>query len=482
MNGLFQKARVERGIIDFDLIQGRKIVRQEIRRVSCTASAVLLLALGACSDEREGAGNAAVQEAPGSQPAAVGAERNVEETQAIVVLRGLPTLGTSHSVAIVELDPEAENFGEILTEYEFSDYEAPLHHLYYSPNGRLYATGLDPECSLAEVGLSRDATGVPLINGIDCLDTHGQQIGEDMMWHSVNGTQYMFVTFMGGTGVDQPDGGSVGVFDPQTNEVIKIIEARKSQVGEGKPYIMYPHGISAYGDRMVVTSTVHADLTTGVGNAITVIDLNTLEPIQNILIEDAKPVGLPSSPVEVLFVRPSISPSATPSLLVNTMFGFEVWKVPYTEADKSFGTPEKVYDGATSNTGVPLEFYGNSTELFISHAIPGVVKRYHLDSLPELVSSGPDINAEPGAHHMIFYSSASGRKLIAVQNNLLNLGNAADNDPTDTDFMAKLNDHSIVVHDLETGERLASVNFKERYNKGVDNVEALFGSGFVHHH
>ena len=111
-----------------------------------------------------------------------------------------------------------------------------------------------------------------------------------------------------------------------------------------------------------------------------------------------------------------------------------------------------------------------------------MVKRYALESLPELVPSGPDIVAEPGAHHMIFYSSASGRSLIAVQNNLLNLGDAADDDPTDVDFLAKVNAHTITVHDLETGERLASVNFKDRYGKGVENVDALFGSGFVHHH
>jgi hypothetical protein len=302
------------------------------------------------------------------------------------------------------------------------------------------------------------------------------------MWHNVNGKDYMFVTFMAGTGVDQVDGGSVGVFDPQSNEVIKIIEARKSMVDEGEPYIMYPHGISAYGDRMVVSSTLHADLATGVGNAITVIDLNTLEPIENIVVEETKPVGFPSSPVEVLFVRPSISELAKPSVLVTTMFGFEVWKIPYNEEDKTFGAPEKLYDGATENTGVPLEFYGNQTELFISHSIPGVVKRYQLDSLPDLVPAGPDIEAELGAHHMIFFSTRSGREVIAVQNNLLNLGNAADNDPTDIDFIAKLNDHSITVSDLETGERLGTINFKDRYLKGVENVEALFGSGFVHHH
>ena len=200
---------------------------------------------------------------------------STEQSQALVLLRGLPTLDTHHSVAIVELDPEAENFGEILQDFEFADYEWPLHHLYYSPTGRLYATGMDPQCSLAEIKLARDASGAPVIKGIDCIDTGGQQVGEDIIWHSVGDTDYMFVTFMGGTGVDQSDGGSIGVFDPLTNQVLKVIEARKSQVAEGEPYIMYPHGISAYEDRMVVTSTIHADLATGVGNAITVMALPT---------------------------------------------------------------------------------------------------------------------------------------------------------------------------------------------------------------
>jgi hypothetical protein len=40
----------------------------------------------------------------------------------------------------------------------------------------------------------------------------------------------------------------------------------------------------------------------------------------------------------------------------------------------------------------------------------------------------------------------------------------------------------VTVHDLQSGERLAKVSFKERYKKGVENIESLFGSGFVHHH
>ncbi|MFT6558357.1 MAG: hypothetical protein ACJAYR_002227 [Sneathiella sp.] len=403
-----------------------------------------------------------------------------EESHAMVLLRGLPTLGTVHSIGIVELDPEASNFGEILSEVEQPDMALPLHHMYYSPTGRLYATGLDPACSLAEINLIRDASGNPVVKGFSCLDTKGQIVGEDIMWHSSNGKDYMFVTFMGGVG--GKDGGSIGVFDQQTNEVVKIIEARPSQVGDGKPYIMYPHGISAFKDRMIVTSTIHPDLATGVGNAITVIDLNTLEPIENIVVEKEKPVGFPSSPVEVLFTRPDIHPNAKPAVLVNTMFGFETWRIPYDETTKKFGVAEVVYSGVENKTGVPLEFYGNETELFISHALPGVVKRYKLSELPNLVPAGPDINADAGAHHMIFFSSRSGRKLIAVQNNLLNLGDAKANDPTDIDFIAGVNAHTITVHDLETGERLAAVDFKKRYSKGVDNVEGLFGSGFVHHH
>jgi len=110
------------------------------------------------------------------------------------------------------------------------------------------------------------------------------------------------------------------------------------------------------------------------------------------------------------------------------------------------------------------------------------VKRYKLSELPELVSSGPDIKSGPGAHHIIFFTTPAGRKVVAIQNNLLNLGNKADNDPTDVPFIAKVNDNTVTVHDLQTGELLAKLDFKGRYKKGVENIEALFGSGFVHHH
>lgn len=405
-----------------------------------------------------------------------------EASQAVVILRGLPTLNTQHSINIVELDPEAKNFGEILDELAMTYQGEPLHHLYYSPSGRLYATGLDPKCSLAEINLARNIQGKPQLKTMQCLNTGGQLIGEDIIWTQSKNKEYMFVTFMGGTDLQQEDAGSVGVFDPNTNQLVNIIEARKSQVPKGAPYIMYPHGISAYKDRLVVSSTFHPAMEGKIGNSISIIDLNTLQPIQTINIEKAKPVNLPSSTVEVLFVRPDISTKAKPSLLVNTLFGYETWTIPFDETTKTFGKPEVIYDGEANNTGIPLEFYANDNELFVTHAIPGIVKRYHLDSLPKLISSGPDLIADPGSHHLMFFTSKSGKQYIAVQNNLGNMGDVKDDDPTDVDFYTKINAHTITIHLLSTGEKVATIDFKKKYNKGVEYVDALFGSGYSHHH
>jgi hypothetical protein len=104
-----------------------------------------------------------------------------EERQGMGLLCWLPTLKTNHSIAIIELYPESEEFGEILSEVEQPEMEHPLHHLFYSPNGRLYASGLDPSCSLAEVRWSPDAGGAPVISGFDSLDTQGQIVSEDII-------------------------------------------------------------------------------------------------------------------------------------------------------------------------------------------------------------------------------------------------------------------------------------------------------------
>ena len=77
-----------------------------------SVSALLLLVMLECSNKSEGAA------------AKPDAQRNVEESQALVLLRGLPTLGNDHSIAIVELNPDATNFGAILQEFELPNLDA----------------------------------------------------------------------------------------------------------------------------------------------------------------------------------------------------------------------------------------------------------------------------------------------------------------------------------------------------------------------
>ena len=109
--------------------------------------ACLVAGLSACSREAEEPAAETEQATAEAMPAATRASGG-EETQALVLLRGLPTLDTTNSIAIVEMDPEAQNFGAILYEFETPNIDPPLHHIYYSPTGRAYATALDPKCKI----------------------------------------------------------------------------------------------------------------------------------------------------------------------------------------------------------------------------------------------------------------------------------------------------------------------------------------------
>ena len=148
-----------------------------------------------------------------------------EEGVGIVITRALPP-NTEHGIAMVDMDPESETFGTILDHHFLKDMAQPPHHLYYSPAGRLYASGLDPECSLMEVKLERDATGKPVITDVICIPTGGQQVGEDIIWRTVNGQERFYVTFMGGDGSDATNEGGVGYFNTANNELLGVIAAR----------------------------------------------------------------------------------------------------------------------------------------------------------------------------------------------------------------------------------------------------------------
>jgi hypothetical protein len=178
--------------------------------------------------------------------------------------------GGADGVLLVDLDPDSERFGEILQDVTIGVGVLP-HHLYFNHDQtRLYTTALGG-AYLYEILLVNEE-GSPRISGIEAVDTGGNIVGEDLFF-TRDGSRY-YQTFMGGRG--EPTGGSVGVFDASTNSLLDTITAPvPDDPASGVPFIMYAHGITANEDigLLMITSTIHPDLVTGVGNTVTVIDL-----------------------------------------------------------------------------------------------------------------------------------------------------------------------------------------------------------------
>jgi DNA-binding beta-propeller fold protein YncE len=372
--------------------------------------------------------------------------------------------GGKDGVALIDLNPESKDFGRILRRTEIGEGVLP-HHLYFdNQEERLYTTALGG-ANLYELLLDRGRDGVPTISRVVPIDTGGNLVGEDMYFTRDN-TRY-YVTFMGGQGNEK--GGSVGVFDARTNWLLETIQAPvPDDPASGQPFIMHPHGISANEaiGRLMVTSTNDPVAVRTIGNTVTEIDLATNRVLRTHLVADG-PDDL-SLPVEVLLLRDDLPPFA----LVTTVNGGDIWVAPYDSSTGAFGTFVKQVDGSDQGLGVALEFYihGNhhgEKELYVSFGVPGVVNVYGLDALPALPLKRT-LRAAPGAHHMAFFTTESGRELVVVQNNLLNL--------------AGLNDGSLTVLDPYTGQVLGTVAMATEHGLMPESIESAFGHGADIHH
>lgn len=386
--------------------------------------------------------------------------------------------GGKDGVVLMDLDPESNRFGRILQRKPIGKGVLP-HHLYFNRDeDRLYTTSLGG-ANLYEIELNVNRRGIPRMKRIIPIDTGGNTVGEDI-YFTEDGSRY-YVTFMGGVienGAIAEAGGSVGVFDAHTNELLKTIrapiigglDAVDDPNSLNTPYILYPHGISANEELglMFVTSTIHADLTTGVGDTVTLLDMNNDDAlIKTYQVSDE--LGSGSSPVEVLALRDDLPPFA----LVNTMLGGDVWVSQYNPATQIYDEFVKKIEGDDLGHSWALEFYiqennAGEKELYISFAVPGVINVYSLDELPELPLKRTLDSAGLGAHHMSFYETRSGREVVVVQNNLLNIPG--------------LNSGVLTVVDTQTGEVLGTVNLPERYGIMPESVESAFGSGHDLHH
>lgn len=373
--------------------------------------------------------------------------------------------GGKDGVVLMNLDPESEAFGAILQKREIGEGVLP-HHLYFNRDQtRLYTTALGG-ANLYEIKLDNGRDGLPHMGWIKGIDTGANRVGEDI-YFTEDGRRY-YVTFMGGQGGDQ--GGSIGVFDAKTNALIEeIIAPVPAELPAAEPFILWPHGISANEELglMMVTSTIHDDLQTGVGNTVTLIDMETNQPLKTYLVSESWDEL--SSPVEVIMLRDGLPQVA----LVSTMIGGDIWMSEYDEAVGIYGEFEKVIEGDDEGLAWPLEFYIyenhlGQKELYISFAVPGVINVYSLDDLSNGLVLKRQLPAGEGAHHMTFFETRSGREVVAVQNNLLNLDG--------------LNSGLLTVVDIFTGEVVGVVDMPAEYGLMPESVESAFGHGHDYHH
>lgn len=380
----------------------------------------------------------------------------------IIAYRSLE--GGDDGIAIVDLDPESRHFGRLTDNIEIGP-GVVTHHPYWNHNDtKLYLTALSGDY-LYSVDYHYTWWDELRLDSVTPLDSGGMHVGEDMYFTS-DGTRY-YVTFMGGDG--SLLGGALNVYDSETDELIETIQATKPENSEStEPYILWPHGISANEEQglMMVASCIHPDTVSGIGNTITTIDMNTNTPIKTQLA--AESASSLSSPVEVLMLRGEFPPFA----LTSTEFDNNIWAAPYDETTGTYGAFFKAIEGDSRGLGWPLEFYIYPTktgekELFISWAVPGVVEVYSLDNLPVLTPKR-SFATGAGAHHMAFFRTRSGREVVAVQNNLLNIDG--------------LNDGTITVHDVYTGQLLGTADLPSRYGIMPEAVESSYGHGDVIHH
>lgn len=349
---------------------------------------------------------------------------------ALINYRTIDEKREKDGLAIIDLNPHSESFGNILQDVPVGK-DVLLHHPYYnSDKTKIYNTALMGD-RLYNVKIHDSK-----IFDVSPIDTGSCIVGEDMIF-SQDGERF-YLTCMGSN--------NVLVFDANTDELIDEIFSSQE---DSEAYTKYPHGISTNEkiDRMIVTQTVSPALDDP-QSSVTVIEFSTGKVLSNIKLE--KTEGTPSAPVEVLF-NPNFSLAYVSGMLDGT-----IWVLIWDEDTQSF-IPKLVDDGTQRDHSWPLDLIiGPNGNLFVSFAIPGVVNEYSLENPeePELIRTMP---AMPGAHHTLFSENG---KYMFVQNNLLNLEG--------------LNSGTISVVDLTSGNLIATIDDTLKQGMMIESIEFIY--------
>ncbi len=314
-------------------------------------------------------------------------------------------------IAIIDVDPESATFGKWLADIPL-DPGGVAHHIFYDRTmTKAYLT------SLASPPLQvMDMTEFP--PRLRTVEVPNCAMAEDVIFDDAN--EHWYLTCMSSANVWQ---GSVA-----TDEV----------TGEIKLPGTYPHGLGVDTgiDRIVVTSTIKADLTDP-DEVVSIVRASTLEPLGEIKLS-TKPSPSGEAPVEIL-LAPGDGP---PVFLVTNMFGATLWALTWNEATQEFDASQ-VIDFNPIGAGVVLEMYFNAAgdRLYITAPVPGQLYIFDVSGGvldPKLLKT---IATGEGAHHVAFTKDG---KYAFVQNSFLNLPGMADG--------------SVTVIDLAKGEAIASMD------------------------
>lgn len=353
-----------------------------------------------------------------------------ESIMALVNYRAISEIREKDGLAIIDINPDSDTFGNILQDAPIGK-GVFMHHPFYNQEGsKIYNTALDGE-KLYRINLHEDR-----IFDISPIETGSCDVGENMYFGQNEDRFYL--TCMGSD--------KIIVFDENTDEKISEISSDKKQ--NPNAFVKYPHGISADEtiDRMIVTETVSPTLEDP-GTTISIIEYSTGKVLPNIeLLQDE---NMPSAPVEVQF-HPTKHIA-----YVSGMFDGTIWALIWNEETKTFD-PKLVDDGKIRDQNMPLDIiFGPNGNLYVSFATPGVVNEYSLENpkQPKLLRTLP---AQHGAHHILF---SPDNQYMFVQNNLLNLEG--------------INAGTISVVDFKTGKLVTTLDKFTEQGMMIESLDIL---------
>ncbi len=337
-------------------------------------------------------------------------------------------------IAIIDVDPDSENFSKIITDMPLPT-DLVAHHLFYNKDAsKAYLTALGSN-PLQVMDMKKYPYRLKTINVPDC------KVGEDVVFSDDNKVWYL--TCMGSS--------NVIVGDATTDKQIKVIDAPVEK--SNTTFISYPHGIGLQDeiDRIIVTSTVRPSDLGAPGETVTVIEASSGNVLSTHKLSDqASPSGV--APVEAVFL-----PGAKPAMAyINNMFGGTVWTGTWDQIDKDFKF-QQIYDFNLSKQGVPLEIYFNHKHdrMYITTANPGYLNVFDISQpkQPKLLKAIPTAG---GAHHVGF---SPDEHYAFVQNSFLNLPD--------------MDDGSISVVDLVKLEKKATIDTLKKQGLNPNSIVML---------